>query len=111
MAEIKEKKEKIRYDINLLRKFCVENNVELLKDYSKEKINRDKRIEGKCINCVNTFEKVFRQLYISNGYCNVCTKELMKEKFKKTCLETLGFEHPSQSNDIKEKNMPAKSRC
>lgn len=31
--ETKEKKEKIRYDIHLLRKFCSENNVELLKDY------------------------------------------------------------------------------
>ena len=62
-----ETKEKMRYDINLLTKFCAENNIELLKDYSGENIIRNTKIEGKCINCVNTFEKVFRQLHISNG--------------------------------------------
>ena len=46
MADKTKRKEKVRYDINLLTTFCVENKVELLKDYSGEKMNCKKRIEG-----------------------------------------------------------------
>lgn len=35
---------KKKYNFEYLKKYCDENNVELLKDYSNEKINRDTKI-------------------------------------------------------------------
>ena len=32
---------KIRYDYNFLQQFCKENEIDLTKDYSLEKVNRD----------------------------------------------------------------------
>ena len=43
-----ETKQRVRYDNNYLQKFCKENGIELLKDYSKENVNRDIIIEAKC---------------------------------------------------------------
>jgi len=36
-----EKKKRVKYDINLLTTFCIENNIELLKDYSGENITQN----------------------------------------------------------------------
>ena len=87
------KKEKTRYDINLLTSFCAENKIELLKDYSKENINCKKRIEGKCLNnkCENKFNKKFCKLLKSGAYCIVCTKINSITKIKKKC--TAGIRH------------------
>jgi hypothetical protein len=59
------------YNFEYLTHFCKENNIELLKDFSKEKVTRDTCIEGNCKsdNCNDTFTKNFRQLTISNAFC------------------------------------------
>ena len=64
-----EPKQKVRYNYEFLKKYCEENNIVLLKDYSNEKVNRDTKIEGNCIseNCNNTFNKSFRNLINTNG--------------------------------------------
>ena len=43
----------VQYNYNLLEKYCNEKNIELVKDYSNEKVNKQTKIEGKCIfeNC------------------------------------------------------------
>ena len=40
--------ERMRYDYNALQKFCNENNIELLEDYSKSNITVKTKIKGKC---------------------------------------------------------------
>ena len=89
---------KTRYDLGLLQTFCQENKIELLKDYSHEKLNRDSIIEGRCIheNCQEHFRKSFKLFVKSNGYCKTHMKENMNEKAKKTCFEKYGG-HPSQT--------------
>ena len=96
---------KIRYNHELLTKFCNENHITLLKDYSGEVVNREIRINGKCLSqgCSNNFDKTFRNLYKINGYCEECTKIVRKEKVKSTCLKNHGVENPFQSPAIKEK--------
>ena len=104
------KKEKTRYDINLLTSFCAENNIELLKDYSNEKVIGKTQIEGKCVNnkCENKFNKKFITLCISNGYCKICHNKIIVEKMKATNIEKYGVEYVSQSKEVKDK---VKSTC
>jgi hypothetical protein len=95
----------VKYNLELLIKFCSDNHITLLKDYSDEKITRETIIQCKCLRegCGNSFEKNFRQFYNTNGYCEKCTKNVGNKKFKVTCLEKYGVECPSQSQEVKDK--------
>lgn len=69
-----ETKSVVRYDYNYLQQYCKENGIELLKDYSTEKVNRRLCIEAKCLmeNCNNICSKDFRN-FVKNGcYCISC---------------------------------------
>ena len=48
-----------RFNYQYLEQFCLEKNIILLKDYSKEKITRESQINGTCNtdNCDEQFEK------------------------------------------------------
>ena len=98
--------QRVNYNLELLTNFCNENNITLLKDYSGELVNRETRIEGKCLRegCEKTFDKTFRQLYKSNVYCKSCAANIKKEKVTATCLKKYGVEHSSQSEKIKDKS-------
>jgi len=98
--------EKVKYNLDFLTKFCCDNNITLLKDYSSEIVNRETRIEGKCltIDCANNFNKKFRQLCISNAYCSKCTENIRQDKAKETWLEKYGVENPNQSEKVREKS-------
>jgi hypothetical protein len=101
-----EPKQKVRYNYEFLQKYCEENNITLLKDYSNEKVNRDTKIEAKCVteSCNEIVNKNFRQMIEKSGcYCNSCSKKNGKIKIKQTCLERYGVEYHSQSNDFKDK--------
>ena len=65
-----------KYTKELLQKICQENSIELIKDYSNEKIWCELQLEGKCITncCVNYFKKMFKHLIKHNGYCTQCLK-------------------------------------
>ena len=65
-----------KYTKEMLEKFCQENSIELIKDYSNEKIWCEMPLEGKCITneCVNNFKKMFKHLIKHNGYCKQCLK-------------------------------------
>lgn len=69
----------VRYNLELLISFHNSNNIELIKDYEDDNINRDTRIQGKCITnmCLNEFDKTFRNLYQTNGYCKKCSRSLL----------------------------------
>jgi hypothetical protein len=84
--------QRVNYNLVLLIKFCNENHITLLKDYSQQKITKNTIIEGKCLRegCLKTFEKTFSLLInVSNGYCKKCTIDNSKEKIKATCLENM----------------------
>lgn len=116
------------YKYELLRNFCLENNIELLKDYINERLHRYVLIEGKCIKngCDKCFSKTFQMLLNSNGFCeyhkkqnrneklkknnlikygveNVFQNKEVKEKIKNTCLKNYGVEYPSQNEEVRQK--------
>jgi hypothetical protein len=123
MTKPKPKSEpKTQYDLNTLKSFCCNNNVILDEKYNKIKITRDTKILGKCITslCINNFNKTFRQLISTNGYCENCTKNnkkyilkllapTIKQNFIKTCLTrynvTNVFKDEKIKNKIKESNL------
>lgn len=104
------------YTFLTLKTFCDENNIILNNNYDNIKINRDTKIFGKCLNknCNENFNKVFRQLFLTNGYCSNCTKNNKFTKLKNlqpvirknvinTCLKKYGVENVFQNKNIKNK--------
>ena len=98
-----ETKSVVRYDYNYLQQYCKENGIELLKDYSKEKINIYTIIEGKCVNCENNFSKGMKPLCINGGVCKKCGIKMRMEKIKCKNKELYGVEYALQSSTIKDK--------
>jgi hypothetical protein len=96
----------VRYDYNYLQQYCKENGIELLKDYSTEKVNRDTIIEAKCLieNCNDSCNKDFRN-FVKNG-ANCKKHSLINRNLKvmQTCLERYGCDHPAKSQQSKEKS-------
>ena len=71
----------IKYDKELLDKFCFENNITLLD--TPEKIWCEAMLEGKCMtdNCTNHFKKMFKNLLKKDkGRCSQCVKSYRKGK-------------------------------
>jgi len=102
MSEIKSI---VRYDNNYLHKYYKENGIELLKDYSTEKVNRETIIEAKCLKtvCEEKCIKRFREIVMYGCYCKKHTQENKLEKIKQTTLLKYGVCHNSQSVVIKNK--------
>jgi len=74
----------MRYTSEKLLQYCNENKIQLVNDYTSEKINRESYIEGNCIteNCCNKFNKCFRQLIKTAAYCESCMQSISKNKIK-----------------------------
>ena len=98
-----EQKTKVRYNYDLLKKYCDENGIDLKKDYSNETITRDTIIEAKCLNCDDNCSKVFRHFINVGCYCRKHTKENRNEKVKSTCMKKFGVEYPSQNKEVRDK--------
>jgi hypothetical protein len=96
---------KYTYNYDILQSYINENKITLNKDYSGTKVTRDTIIEGKCLtsNCENNFNKTFRQLKITEGFCEVCSKIKRYKKSRDTCLKKYGFEYALQVKEIKDK--------
>ncbi len=77
----------MKYDYIALNNFCINNNVILLQDYSKENVNRETKIQYKCKNCDNIFDKSLRQLFKTYNYCNDCMKVISIDKIKNKLSE------------------------
>ena len=99
-----------KYDFELLNKYCNENGVILMDDYTNEKINRDIIIKGSCVyeKCKNKFEKKFRELLNTGGYCKYCIKIMANERRKQFCLEKYGCENITKTDSYKEKFISTK---
>ena len=108
--------QKINYNNTLLGTFCSSNFI-VIQNKLEEKINRDTKIEGNCIseNCNNTFNKSFRNLINTNGYCKECAQkrlskfkkenvENMKNKIIQTCMAKYGVPTFFESQEFKTKS-------
>ena len=98
----------LKYCNESLKQFCLENGVELCRDYSNELVRRETIIEGKCTaeGCDKVFKNRFLELYLKkSGYCKQCTYDSAKIKRQQTCLETYGVDNPSKSKEIKDKKI------
>ena len=95
-----------RYDFERLDKYCKENNVILLEDYSSVKIHRDIYIKGNCCynNCNFVFEKRYRELINAGGYCNICIQIVRNNKRKQQNLNNYGLEEPAKIYTIQKLN-------
>ena len=93
----------MKYNIELLDKFCDENEFVLEDIY--ENTNRDTIINGKCktINCHNRFSKNFRMLLRSKNFCHDCSVINGKIKSTETNITKYGVENPLQNEEIKNK--------
>ena len=94
-----------KFNFERLQKYCSENSIVLLEDYSNMPLKGSVIIKGNCVseNCNNNFEKKFDYLIKSNSFCIDCVNNIKNEKSKKTNLEKYGCEHSSQNEDIKNK--------
>jgi len=95
----------VRYDYNYLQQYCKENGIELLKDYSTEKVNRNTSIEANCLKyeCQEKCIKGFREIVMYGCYCKKHTQENKLEKIKQTTLLKHGVCHNSQLQEVKNK--------
>ncbi len=77
-----------RYDYNFLDSFCKENNITLIKDYSKDNLTMRSKILLKCIksDCKLNIELLFQTLVKNKDklFCKKCKN--IKTKNKKEFL-------------------------
>jgi hypothetical protein len=95
----------LKYCNESLKQFCLENGVELCRDYSNELVRRETIIEGKCTaeECDNIFNKSFREIVTHNNiYCKKCLIIKTVIKRQETCLEKHGVKSAMQSEYFKE---------
>ena len=94
----------LKYSYDSLQKFCEENEIELCKDYSQEKVTQKTKIEGKCKTngCNKIFVKGFSSFLI-NYYCSSCVKIEKYKKVKETFLNKYGVSNPNKLLSIREK--------
>jgi hypothetical protein len=87
-----------------LTDYCVGNEIQLLKSYEGEMVNRDTIIEGNCKtpNCNEPFCKPLRQLLKIGGFCAECSKDNGKVKIVNTNLEKFGCKNAMQNKDVRE---------
>jgi len=97
-------KNRRKFDRATLLEFIADNGVVM--DLIPNECTRDTKVSGQCVteNCNNRFEKPVRGLFDYGGpYCKNCTEKNKKVKFRETCVNNLGVEHPLQSEEIKQK--------
>lgn len=90
----------VRYNYESLIKYCNEKNITLLKDYSKENINKNFIIESKCYTCIDGICKKSICVFYKNPYCPKCTATKRLETMKKNNIEKYGVEHVLQYKDF-----------
>jgi hypothetical protein len=92
-----------RYNYEYLMEFCKEKNIILLKEYLQERINKDYKIEAKCINCNDgIILKPFKN-FINFPYCIKCNEIRRQEVMKANNLIKYGVEHVSLVKEVREK--------
>ena len=97
---------RFNFNYNALNKHCLEYNIKLNNDYSKDNLTQKSIISGICYNdtCDNIFLSNLRLLFRHNFTCSDCIKIKQKEKTIKTCLEKYGVINPKQNKEIMDKS-------
>ena len=99
-----------RYDFDRLEKYCKENSVKLLEDYSDIFLTKESLIKGNCSyeNCENGFEKKFCELEKTGAYCKICIKKVANDRRRHTCLEKYGTDNITKRSEYKENTISPK---
>jgi len=97
--------ERRKFDFERLDKYCNENNVKLVENYSKTKLTKNVVIKGKCNyeSCKNYFEKRFCELEKTGGYCKICIKIISNDRRQLFCLEKYGVDNVTKICAFKKK--------
>jgi hypothetical protein len=93
----------IKYSYELLNNFCNEKKIKLIDDYTNEKLFGSSKIKFYCTKCDNENVKCFTYLIKRNTLCKRCITIESFPKQKETMMKKYGVEHPSKSDDIKNK--------
>lgn len=94
---------RLKYHFERLDKYCKENNIILLEDYSCCKLSKDVYIKSKCCynNCENIVNKRLRELGKAGSYCVNCIKIKACEVRKQTCLQKYGVNNITHTENYK----------
>ena len=106
-----------QFNKEYLEKYCKDNNISIISILTNKidnkntgpkprEITRDTIIKGKCTNnnCINDFEKNFRNLIEKNSYCKKCAKVSANLKREETCMQKYGEKHVTKVLEIKAKS-------
>ena len=93
----------IKYSFELLQNFCCEKGVQLVNDYSNEKLFGSTKIIFYCTTCNKENSKCFTYLIKRNTLCKRCVTIESLHKQKITMLKKYGVEHASQNKEIQNK--------
>jgi hypothetical protein len=89
------------YSKENLIQYCVDNSVILDKEY--DKVNRETRIEGKCINeCNNHFNKTYRMILKKGPLCKTCSVKNGIKKANELFIKKYNG-HPLKNKEVREK--------
>jgi hypothetical protein len=93
-----------KYDFERLNKYCKENNITLLEDYSCCKLTKDEYLKSKCSyeNCDNIVNKRFRELEKAGSYCLNCIKIKATNIRKNTCFKKYGVNNITHTEIYKQ---------
>ena len=94
---------RLKFTLETLTLYCIENNITLNKDYSDVKITRETRIDAKCLQCDNNCNKTFRNIIKNGCYCKECQNIITRQKRIKTNIENYGVPYAAQSEQVKNK--------
>jgi hypothetical protein len=92
----------MHYNKVTLEEYCKINSIMITNELHSN-INREVRLEGKCLTCNNKFNKTFRSIIKFGAYCKECSMKLCVIKRETTCLKRIGVKNPNQSKEIMEK--------
>lgn len=98
----------IKYNYELLHKFCKENNLNILENFEETTVNCNVKLTSKCTteDCNEFFNKKFHILYKTKIFtCKNCTNKQRVKNYKESMMNKYGVENINQLQEIKEKKI------
>ena len=81
-----------KYSFEILDKYCKENNITLLEDYSKCNVTNQTYIKSNCLNCVNIVHKKCMPFLKTGSYCRKCVLNEKKKTINSEYKTKYGYE-------------------
>lgn len=109
----------MHYTKETLEEYCKINSIVITNELPSN-INREVRLEGKCLTCSNNFNKIFRSMIKFGAYCIECANTNKLIKTKNTCNKKYGFDNPKKvkkfvdkgiQTNIEKYNVPHPMHC